>query len=281
MIAATIAPSARLLGMIFIVAFVLRFGLHLAYTPPLTSDAREYFINSQTLENTARHFAYDRWYERTPAYMAYLHLTQQSLFIQILLSALTCVLIEVLYRSAGWVYVFYLPSIVFSNMYLKETLLIFLFVLAVYVFRNRKLWLVFVLPVVFSGFISYGGVFEHNAAIAADASRSISDKLYGLWRPEWNYIFFVPEPAEWLTWLLRGGYYLFYGPVMFLFLRHVRLTDFEAWLALGISVVGVFAFGVERYREPVMPFIIGFVVPHAQRALEGLRPLRAVLFKKS
>ena len=267
----TDVPRLRLLVMVFATALVVRFGLHVFYTSPLISDAREYYINSEHLENKAQHFSYDHWYQRTPVYIAYLHCTGRSLAIQIVLSALTCVLLELLYRHAGWVYALYLPGIAYANTYLKETLLVFLFVLAVYLLRNRKMWLVIVLPLIFAGFISYGGVIAYNVAIATDASRSISDKLYGLWRPEWNYLMLVESPPYWLSWLLRGPFYLFYVPVMFLFVRKVTLVDFEAWLAIGISVVSIFSFGVERYREPVMPFIIGFVVPHALTAYRAAR----------
>lgn len=252
---------------IFLVAFSVRLSLHLLYTPPLTSDAREYYINSQTLSNEARHFSYEHWYQRTPAYMLYLHLTNQSLILQILLSALTCVLLELLYRHAGWIYAFYLPSIAFSNLFMKETVLAFLFVLAVVLLRNHKMWLVLVLPIVFAGFISYGPVIDYNTQLAQASARSVSDKLYLLWRPEWNYLFLVERPVYWLTWILRGSFYVFYIPVMFLFVRKVSLMDFEVWLCLGLSVIAILGLGSERYREPVMPFIIGFIIPHAMESI--------------
>lgn len=260
--------------LIFALALSVRIGLHLAYTPPLTSDAREYFINSQSLTNEARHFSYDHWYQRTPAYVLYLHLTQQSMIIQILLSALTCVLLEILYRHAGLVFAFYLPSIAFSNLYMKETLLVFLFVLAVVLLRNHKIWLILVLPIIFAGFVSYGSVIDYNSQLAQASARSVSDKLFVLWRPEWNYLFLVERPPYWFTWILRGSFYVFYIPVMFLFIRKVRLMDFEVWLALGITVIAILGLANERYREPVMPFVIGFVVPHA---LESIRNIKSHL----
>jgi hypothetical protein len=66
---------------LFGIAVGLRLILFLAYTPPLVGDAKEYYYNSQTLENTVRHFPYDQWYQRTPAYMAFLHVTGQSLLL--------------------------------------------------------------------------------------------------------------------------------------------------------------------------------------------------------
>lgn len=255
-------PSSRNLLTIFLVALALRLGLYLAYTPPLVGDAEEYFINSQTLENTAHHFPYEHWYQRTPVYMTFLHIVHQSLLPQIILSALTCVLLELLYPYAGWVFTFYTPGIMYSNVYMKETLLVFLFVLAVYLLRHHKWWLLLVLPLIFAGFVSYGGVWEYNSEFAA-GQRSFIHRLTILWRPEWHFTILVPYPPAWLEVLLRGTFILFYFPLLFLFVRKVKLTDFELWLVLGFSLVAVFSFGNERFREPVMPFIIGYVTPVA------------------
>lgn len=167
---ALVAPSfsnkALRLAILFVVALALRLIFHLLYTPPLIGDALEYYFNSQTLENVVRMFPYDHWYERTPVCMAFLYITNQNLLIQIILSAATCVLLELLYRHARWVYAFYLPSIFFSNTYVKEPLLIFLFVTAAYLLRNHRSWLLIVLPAIFAGFISYGDVWRYNAEMS-------------------------------------------------------------------------------------------------------------------
>ncbi len=267
------SPRTRSLLLLFGIALALRLVLHVAYTPPLVGDAKEYYYNSQTLENTVGQFPYAHWYQRTPAYMAFLHFTGQSLLLQILLSALTCVLLELLYRYGGWVYAFYTPSIMYSNVYMKETLLVFLFVLAVYLLRERKWWLLVALPAIFAGFVSYGGVWEYNEAIAA-GQRSFVHRVTILWRPEWHFTILAPAPPEWLEVLLRGSFILFYVPLILLFIRKVRLTDFEFWLVALFSLVAIFSFGNERFREPVMPFIIGFVTPFA---LDLLKRLRAFL----
>jgi len=268
----TMKPTIRTLLPILVVALAIRLALYLSYTPPLIGDAREYFYNSQTLENTVRLWPYEHWYQRTPAYMGFLHLTGQSLLIQILLSALTCVLLELLYRHAGWVYAFYPPSIMYANVYMKETLLVFLFVLAVYLLRNHRWWLLLVLPAIFAGFVSYGGVWEYNTAFAA-GQRSFIPRIYILWRPEWHFTILVPTPPEWLELLLRGSFILFYIPLIILFIRKVKFTDFEFWLVTCFSLIAVFSFGNERFREPVMPFIIGFVTPIAVKMLGRLREM--------
>jgi hypothetical protein len=268
------ARAKRLL-MIFALALGVRLLMYIVYTPPLIGDPREYYINSMSMENTVRLFPYQHWYERTPVYMAFLHFTGRSLLIQILLSALTCVLLELQYRHAGWVYALYLPSIFFANGYLKETLLIFLFVLAVLLLRRHPWWLLLVLPAIFAGFISYGGVMEYNAEFAA-GQRSIIYRIYVMWRPEWPFAVLIPHPPEWLATLLRGIYILFYVPLMVIFIRNIRWTDLELWLFAGFVLLAIFSFGNERYREPVMPFLIGYVTPIAlyllQRGYAALRP---------
>jgi len=51
--------------------------------------------------------------------------------------------------------------------------------------------------------------------------------------------------------------------VLFLFLRRIRWQDYELWIVVGISLLSVFSFGNERFREPAMPFVLGFVTPIA------------------
>jgi len=261
------SAGLRRLTLLFLFASAVRFAIYLFYTPPLVGDAHEYYYNSQTLENTTAHFSYEHWYKRTPVYMGYLHLTQQSIPIQIILSGATCVLVEMLYPYAGWVFALYPPSVMYANVYMKETLLTLLFVLAAYILRKRRLWLLVVLPVIFAGFISYGGVWEYNTAMG-EGQRSLIHRLYILWRPDWHFYILVPTPPPWLETLLRGGFILVYLPMMFLFLRRVKLSDMEFWLVAGFSLVAIFSFGNERFREPVMPFIIGYVTPIAAELLQ-------------
>lgn len=266
--------STRTLLWIFGTALALRLAIYLFYTAPLVGDAREYFINSQTLENTVRLFPYQHWYQRSPAYMAFLHLTGQSLLLQIVLSALTCVLLELMYRHAGWVYAFYPPGIMYANVYMKETLLVFLFVAAVYLLRKRKWWLLLALPAIFSGFVSYGGVWEYNEAFAV-GQRSFVHRVYILWRPEWHFTILIPAPPPWLELLLRGTFILFFIPLVLLFIRKVKFTDFELWLVAGFTLVAIFSFGNERFREPAMPFVVGYVTPIAVEMLGRLRSMLA------
>lgn len=250
----------RDLILLFAAALCLRGFIPLVYDAPLVGDAKEYYVNSQTLENTVGLFPYEHWYQRTPAYMAFLHVTHQSLALQILLSTLTCVLLELLYRRGGWVLAFYPPGIMYANVYMKETLLVFLFVLAAWLLRDRKRWLLVALPLIFTGFISYGGVWEYNEAFAA-GQRSLIHRLYILWRPDYHFFILIPHPPQWLESLLRGTFVLAYVPVLFLFLRRIRWQDYELWIVAGISLLSVFSFGNERFREPAMPFVLGFVTP--------------------
>ena len=252
----------RNLLLLFAAALALRGIIPLVYDAPLVGDAREYYINSQTLENTVGLWPYEHWYQRTPAYMAFLHITHQSLLLQILLSALTCVLLDLQYPRAGWALALYPPGIMYANVYMKETLLVFLFVLAAWLLRDRKRWLLLVFPVIFAGFISYGGVWEYNETFAA-GQRSLIHRLYILWRPDYHFLILIPHPPQLLESFLRGTFVLAYVPIMFLFLRHIRWRDPELWIVVGISLLSAFSFGNERFREPAMPFVLGFVTPIA------------------
>jgi len=271
----------RELLMLFAFAFALRGIIPLVYDAPLVGDAREYYINSQTLENTAHLFPYEHWYQRTPAYMVFLHLTHQSLLVQILLSALSCVLLELLYRRAGWALALYPPGIMYANVYMKETLLVFLFIGVVYLLRHHKTWLVIVLPLIFTGFISYGGVWEYNENFA-QGQRSLIHRLYILWRPDYHFMILIPHPPTWLESFLRGTFVLAYVPTIFLFLRYIRWRDLELWIVVGVSLLSVASFGNERFREPAMPFVLGFVTPIAIRLTRtGWSRLNALLTSRT
>ena len=272
--------ETRNLIYLFLIAFGVRIIINIFYAPELIGDAEEYFINSQTLENTAQHFPYNHWYERTPVYMLFLHITGQSLFIQIILSALTCVLLEKLYKYSGWIYCFYLPSIFYSNVYMKTTLLTFLFVWLVYLFRNRKLWLIIILPLVFAGFISYGGVIDYNLKVAAGQT-SFTIRLWKLWRPDWYYTIFIQYPPIWLEFLIKNLFMIYYIPALIIFIRKIKFSNYEFWIVIFISLVAIFSFGNERYREPAMPFIIGFITPYLIEYFKQLKVIFATISHKN
>jgi len=246
---------------IFCTALILRLTIYIVYDPPLFGDTEEYFINSQTMSNTTGNFEYDYWFQRTPLYLLYLNVTHQNLLIQIIISVLTCVLLEKLFLNAGWLFAFYLPGIIYCNTYMKETLLTFLFVVAVYLFRRKKNWLILFIPIIFMGFISYGPVWDYNTE-SASLQKSFTYKIWALWRPDWNYSMVFPHPGKFLEILLRNVSMLLYIPTMIIFFRKIHFKDYELWLALFITLVAIFSFGLERYREPVMPFIIGYTLPY-------------------
>jgi len=124
------------------------------------------------------------------------------------------------------------------------------------VLEKKKMYLLIVLPLIFSGFISYGGLWDYNLEFSL--GQSFIQKIWILWRPDWNFTVFIPHPSHLEQVFLRGVFVFFYIPTMLVFWRKIRWTDFELWLFIGMTLVVIFSFGNERFREPVMPFVIGY-----------------------
>ena len=119
---------------IIIIALLLRL-LNFA-DPFIAFDSYEYYHNSKNLEvwdEAKEHHLYDRWYERTPAYVLFLHLTgEYAIPIQIILSTITVLLVYKINPIAGWLLCFYPVHILGANQYMKETLMIFFIAVLVY-----------------------------------------------------------------------------------------------------------------------------------------------------
>ena len=92
------------------------------------SDAKAHYLTSINLEvpkESQEVIGYKDWWVRTPVYVLYLHLTRQSLLLQILISAFTVLLLYKINPLAGWIFCFYPQSIILSFQYNKEVLIWF------------------------------------------------------------------------------------------------------------------------------------------------------------
>ena len=114
------------------------------FTDPFpTRDSREYYLNSKNLSveyspYAEKGFEHTNWYEHSPAYVLYLHLTYRSLFVQLALSVITVWFLWNINKIAGWMLCFYPVHIINAGYYHKETLMIFLIVSAIYFLRDKK-----------------------------------------------------------------------------------------------------------------------------------------------
>jgi len=106
------------------------------------SDAKAHYetsINLEVPKEQQETIGYKDWWVRTPVYVLYLHLTHQSLLLQILISAFTVLLLYKINPLAGWIFCFYPQSIILSFNFNKETLLWFVLAILLYAIHFRFL----------------------------------------------------------------------------------------------------------------------------------------------
>ena len=120
---------------IFVAAFLIRiitmliFSCYFDNYSHKESDAKAHYetsINLEVPKESQERIGYKDWWVRTPVYVLYLHLTHQSLLLQILISAFTVLLLYKINPLSGWIFCFYPQSIILSFQYNKEVLIWFI-----------------------------------------------------------------------------------------------------------------------------------------------------------
>jgi hypothetical protein len=133
---------------IFLLALTVRLAVFIifsfVYENPTHKESEasimyETSINLEPTEEMKSKIHYTQWWERSPVYVYFLHVTNQSIELQLLLSALTVLLIYKINHVAGWIFCFYPQSVILSFQYNKETLLWFIeAVIFLIIFRRYK-----------------------------------------------------------------------------------------------------------------------------------------------
>lgn len=224
------------------------FGTYMSY---FRVDSMEYYqtsINFEPPEIIRLLLGYNYWYERTPAYILFLHLIHREIFIQIIISSFSVVLLYRINKIAGWLWCFYLQEIMYSFQYAKESLLLFFIILSIYYLKNNKRWLIILIPLIIIPFSSFGGVirFNHNYG------QGFLSNLWNLWKPAFD---ITVVYSKWFVYLQVIPYSI----VFFYFLRNVKLFSLEFCIAAGLSIVYGIIYGQPRYREPFMPLLLLYI----------------------
>lgn len=243
---------------IFIIALILRTIIYTSLKSSgdnpefLFFDSIEYYTVSQNLTvpsfitnhlGASGHIlGYTHWYERTPAYMLFLHIVtvNNAIWLQILLSSIGVVLMYKMNSIAGYIWCVYPVSVFNSFQFMKETLLIFLIILAVFYLRDKKMILYFVILGIMLMFASYGKTFQFHP------KQGFMQNFYEMWKPSFNMI------PLFLSYILFLPYILF----MFYFVRHVDVRSFEMMIVITFTLVYSLVYGQNRFREPLMPILI-------------------------
>lgn len=215
-------------------------------------DASDFYYTSLNLEVpkvTGDYWGYSEWYQRSPLHTLVLYLTNQSILFQIGLSVLTCLLLFKINTIAGWIYAFYPQSIIYSNLYTKVTLMLFLFVLCMYLFGEKPYLIVVSAVAIQLLFISSFNINPQTTGILTEFNKPIIDKMFNLWKP-----FVEHTPVIFGKWLIYIQI-LPYSILMFLFIRKVRFN--YAWIIFIIFTIGAgLQYAHTFHREFIMPVFL-------------------------
>jgi len=223
-------------------------------TVPLV-DCTEYYNNSLNLSVTpffGEYYGYNNWYERNPLHIFFLWLTHQSLLFQIVLSAFSVALLFKLNKYAGIIYLLYPQHILYSVLYLRLTLLIFLVILSIYMLRNRsQYWLI---PIIIFLQIAFGSVMQLHPStpgMMREYKYKMMDNIWHFWKPSFNYISSVTKNNLFIY--LQA---LPYVALMLMFIKKVRLSSPIFILCVIFSIGFGLMFAHEYHREILMPLIV-------------------------
>jgi hypothetical protein len=254
---------------LFLAAFIIRvifWKLPGTFFTTHSSDSIEYYITSINFKPFScfkLYWGYDYWYERTPVYILFLHVFQQELIFQIILSSLGCIILYKLNKAAGLLWCVYLQEIVYSFQYSKETPLLFFVILSIYLFRNRSYWLLIIVPVIILGFVSYSRVIGYNHAL----SKGFMANFWAMWKPAFN---ITVNYSKIFVYIQALPFTL----AILYFIRHTRLVSVATVLFCLISVVYCLIYSEPRYREPFMPFLFLFIGQPIEKFLNEIKSVK-------
>ena len=233
---------------LIIIAAVLRVSFLLVVSPQFPGiDAHEYYDISkdfQVHEARAAQMGYNHWYERTPLYVLWLHITGRDTYYQIFLSLLGVYLMYRMNRRAGWLWCFAPESLIRSCQYSKESVMIPLVIIAIYFFRNRPLLLYAMTLIIIMCFSSFGAVLEYNKGLSA----GFMNNVWNVFKPMGSPLFTYSKPLD-------AAYGLLYLVFVVIFARNAKWCSAEVALMLSLVIVYGSIYGAPRLREPFIPFL--------------------------
>lgn len=233
---------------IFFIALALRVTGFITLGPLIelkNTHSLELIYNSMNLETHpyfTNEYKYSKWYERTPGQVLYLHIIHRNILITILISALSCVILYKIIPAAGWLWVFNPQEIIYSFQYGKETLMIFLIISAIYLFRKNIKWLMLAVPIIMTGFISYNT--NHG-----EQSAGFINNIMNLWKPSFDISVLY---SKWFVYIQAPVYMI----LLWFFIRNVNFFSTEIFLIAGFSIIYGLVYSEPHYRDPLIPIIL-------------------------
>lgn len=238
---------------LLIIALILRLLFWFIYNEQIfNEDAYEYWHNSRywiPSDYYSDLWGYTHWYQRSPAYTIFLSFftSKNSVILtQIILSVIGTGLLFKLNKTVGWIWgIVYIQDIGYPITTNKETVLIFLCILSIYLLYNKQWYLVGIIPLIITIFTSF---------ISNQPDTKFMWNIWELWKPSFN---MIPGYNPVFLYLQMPLYIM----LMFTFIRKVKLKSPIFVLCLILTFAYGFTYGQQRYREPLMSLILLTVIP--------------------
>jgi len=212
------------------------------------SDPYYTSIDLQPPEYLQKHYGYKYWWQRNPLHVFVLHITGRSVLFQILLSVVTVLMLYKINKIAGIIYAFYPQAIIYSCMFTKVTLWVFLFVLSLFLFKDS--WkLLLSTSIIMLFFVSIFNFVPETQGIMTEFNRGYIDKVVGLWQPSFNHTPIVV--GNWIQYIQAPFYLL----LMFLFVKYSTF-NYISGLVILFTLGAAVQYAHPFHREPLIPLIL-------------------------
>jgi len=207
-------------------------------------DSREYnylYKNFKPLPEAVEIIGNYKWYQRTPMYVLFLYVCRGNLLPQMILSSLGVALMYEMNTMAGLIWMFWIPEIFDSMIYMKYTLYNFLIILVMYFFDSEILRFIGVLAVTVP-LVSYGVVINYNFTL----NKGYMQQPYEMWKPSFHHL----NKYIALFWIIP------YALLMFYWIRNVEILSFPFLIVILFTVVYSYIGANWSFRTHLMPIII-------------------------
>lgn len=257
----------RLLGRprlcMFFLALVLRLAVVFITPLPQPVDALEYYTNSRDLEivlqpsDLAPHgVTLNDWQDHTPGYMLFCHTFHPVVpWVQAVLGASTCVLVDLVYPGAGWFVALWIPLIATTGAWVKVTVAGFAFALLWAILKRWEWWIAACLAPFFAlAFFSIKfRLIWMDDFLPSEARGPLLHRLGSFWGPDTSIPWHYPTGHH----LLLLPFVALWALGLFMFVRRVRLISWESVLFFGLCGLAMFFCGTGNQRWVFQPVLLG------------------------
>jgi hypothetical protein len=179
-----------------------------------------------------------------PAYFLFL-MIPGAIVIQLILSMVSVWLMFRLNKFAGWIWAFYPVAIFVWYQYNKQSVMIPLLIIVIYLLRNKPFWKFMTFLLVMLPFQAFGSVLVKNYQVLG---LGFNRNLFELWFNGGSAFLFTQST------IIYWAFVPCYLAAIIYYFRNVEL-DADSLIVITVTIVFMLIVGNPTYREPVMPLV--------------------------